>query len=174
MSEATSAEKADFNEQLKRLINNALKSREGNDTVRLCVEDIDAGVLIYPDDVFEDSPDDILEDIAYPVYKEDLTVDATLLIDLLVREDVRGLLSKMLVRLCINEDREVVIKNKVIYESEILARDLQSSEAKRACEKILSEKANMMSEVVRVALEQIMDKGRTEDDLYILTNELFI
>lgn len=73
-----------------------------------------------------------------------------------VREAVTGLLNRVMIRLHINERREVLIKNKGVHEAEILESDLEDRKSRKEREKILKEKSHQMSEAVKVALERIM------------------
>ncbi len=157
MSGYISAEKADFNSTLRGIMNATLDSEEGNRKLTLCVEDLDMGIFIYPDDRLADFLEvECLGDLVYPVYTDDLTVDASLLAELRVREDAGGLLSKVLMRLYINEKREVEIKNKTIYETEILGREITTVKQRKACEEMLEEKTNILADVLKRALERIM------------------
>lgn len=159
------AEKADFNSLLQEIMNTTLASEKGNGKLTLCVEDVDMGIFIYPDDVLVDSSYYDLGDLVYPVYTEDLTVDASLLAELIVREDARGLLSKMLMRIYINEKREVEIKNRAIYETEIVGRDITTARQRKAVEEMLEEKTNVLAEVMKGALERIMKEKKILDNL---------
>jgi len=158
-------EKADFNSLLQEIMNTTLESEKGNGKLTLCVEDVDMGIFIYPDDVLVDSSYYDLGDLVYPVYTEDLTVDASLLAELIVREDTGGLLSKMLMRIYINEKREVEIKNRAIYETEISERDLKTLEQRKAVEEMLEDKTNVLAEVMKGALERIMKEKKPLDNL---------
>jgi hypothetical protein len=169
MNEMIGARKADFNELLCGLLNEKLDSAEGSDECTLRVECIDAGVLIYPDDILEDSTDEILEEIAYPVYKEDLTANASLLVDMLIREVARGLFSKVLMQISITGNREAEIKNTEIYETEILARDLEASNRWAAYELMLERRTNKIATVTKSAFEQIMREETVGDNFAVLT-----
>lgn len=151
-----SIEKADFNSVVRGIMNATFQSEEGKGKLALFVEDVDMGIFVYPDDLLVDSCYYDLGDLVYPVYSEDLTVDASLLAELIVREDAGGLLSKVLMRLYINENREVEIKNKAIYETEILGREITTVEQKKAIEEMLEEKTNALAIVLKGALERIM------------------
>jgi hypothetical protein len=159
------AEKADFNSLLQETMNAALELEKGSEKLALYIEDVDIGIFIYPDDILFDSCYYDLGDLVYPVYTEDLSVDASLLAELIVREDTCGLLSKVLMQLHINENREVEIKNKVISETEIFERDFMTAKQRKAVEEILEEKTNVLAEVLKGALEQIMSVEKTVDDL---------
>jgi hypothetical protein len=159
------AEKADFNSLLQEIMNTTLESEKGNGKLTLCVEDVEMGIFIYPDDVLVDSSYYDLGDLVYPVYTEDLTVDASLLAELIVREDAGRLLSKMLMRIHINEKREVEIKSRAIYETEILERDFKTLEQRKAVEEMLEEKTNVLAAVLKGALERIMKEKKTLDNL---------
>ena len=71
----------------------------------------------------------------------------------------------MLMRLHLNENREVEIKNKTIYETEILGRDLKTVKQRKACEEMLEEKTNMLARVLKGALELIMRDEVASADL---------
>jgi hypothetical protein len=164
---ATNLGKADFNAVLREIMNETLELEEGNGKLTLYVEEVDMGIFIYPDNQLMDFPDDCLGYLAYPVYKEDLTEDASLLVEILVNDVAGGLLSKMLMRLHLNENREVEIKNKTIYETEILGRDLKTVKQRKACEEMLKEKTNMLARVLKGALELIMRDDVASADLGI-------
>lgn len=157
MSERLDTEKADFNEVLRELLTAALESAKGSEKFKLHVEDAEAGLVIYNEDILADCPENLLEDIVYPVYQEDLKEDAILLVDMDVRDVVQGLLSKMLIRVYINDNREVEIKHNTIYEAEVSARDLADVKLRGACEELLEEKANVISKVLKAAIVQMMD-----------------
>jgi hypothetical protein len=171
MNEMIGARKADFNELLCGLLNEKLDSAEGPDECRLRVECVDVGVLIYPDDLLEDPTDELLEEIASPVYKEDLTANASLLVDMLIREVARGLFSKVLMQISIGENREAEIKNTEIYETELLARDLEASNRWAAYELMLEQRTNKIATVTKSAFEQIMREETVEDDFVALTTD---
>ena len=156
MTNFNSAEKADFNSVVRGIMNATFEAEGGNGKLTLCVEDLDMGIFVYPDDMLVDSFYYDLGDLVYPVYTEDLTVDASLLAELLVREDAGGLISKVLMRLHINENREVEIKNKAIYETEIVGRDITSVTQRKAVEEMLEEKTNVLADVLKGALERII------------------
>lgn len=153
-------EKADFNNVLRGIMNETLGSEEGCGNHTLCVEDIDMGIFVYPDDMFVDSLYHGSGDLVYPVYTSDLTVDASLLAELMVREDAGGLLSKVLMRVYINENREVEIKNKAIYETEIVGRDITTARQRKAVEEMLEEKTNVLAAVLKGALERLMKEEK--------------
>lgn len=171
MNEMIGTRKADFNELLCGLLNETLDSAEGADECTLRVECVDAGVLIYPDDLLEDSTDELLEEIAYPVYKEDLTETASLLVDMLVREVARGLFSKVLVQIAIGANREAKIQNAEIYETEILARDLEASNRWAAYELMLERRTTKIATVTKSAFEQIMREEPVEDNVAALAEK---
>ena len=172
MNEMFGARKADFNELLCVLLNEKLDAAEGPDDCTLRVEYIDAGVLIYPDDLFGDPTDELVEEIAYPIYKEDLTENASLLVDMHIREVARGLFSKVLMQVSITENREVEIRNTEIYETEILARDLEASNRWAAYELILERKTNKIATVTKSAFEQLMREEAVGDNFAVLkTNQ---
>ena len=169
MNEMIGARKADFNELVCRLVNEKLDSAEGLDECRLRVECLDVGVLIHPDDILEDSTDEMVDEIAYPVYKEDLTANASLLADMLIREVARGLFSKVLMQISVTGNREVEIKNTEIYETEISARDLEASDRWAAYELMLERRINKIATVTKSAFEQIMQDETVEDDFAVFT-----
>ncbi len=141
-------------------MNATFEAEGGNGKLTLRVEDLDMGIFVYPDDMLVDSCYYDLGDLVYPVYTEDLTVDASLLAELLVREDAGGLISKVLMRLHINENREVEIKNKAIYETEIVGRDITSVTQRKAVEEMLEERANVLAAVLKGALERLMKEEK--------------
>jgi hypothetical protein len=156
MSGYTDAEKADFNSVMRDIMNATLDSEEENTKFALRVEEVDIGIFIHHDERLADFlEEEGVGDLVYPVYKGDLTVDASLLAELIVREIAGGSLSKVMILICINENREVEIKNKVIYETEIVGRDLKTAKQRKAVEKMLEEKANVLTAVVKGALERI-------------------
>lgn len=156
--------KADFNELLRWIVNRTLASDEGSDGCTLRVEDVDVGVLINPDDILGESPDELFEEIAFPVYKEDLTSNASLLVDMLIQEVTRGLFSKVLMQIFITEHCEVAVNNAEIYETEILARDLEANNRWAAYELILEKQTSKIAHVTKSAFEQIMREETVEDD----------
>ncbi|MBN1762250.1 MAG: hypothetical protein JW878_04125 [Methanomicrobia archaeon] len=169
MNEMIGARKADFNELLCVLLNETLDSAEGSNGCTLRVECVDVGVLIYPDDILEDSADELLEEIAYPVYKGDLTENASLLVDMLIREVARGLFSKLLMQISITGNREAEIRNTEIYETEILACDLEAGNRWAAYERTLERRTNKIATVTKSAFEQIMHEEAVEDNFAVLT-----
>jgi hypothetical protein len=161
MSEYVDAEKADFNCVMRDLVNATLDAEEKNTKFALRVEEVDIGIFIHHDERLADFlEEEGVGDLVYPVYKEDLTVDASLLAELIVREITGGSLSKVMVRIYINEDREVEIKNRVIYETEIVGRELKTAKQRKAVEKMLEEKANVLTAVVKGAIERITRGGK--------------
>jgi hypothetical protein len=160
MSGYMDVEKADFNSALRGIMNATFEAEGGNGKLTLRVEDLDMGIFAYPDDMLVDSCYYDLGDLVYPVYTEDLTVDASLLAELLVREDAGGLISKVLMRLHINENREVEIKNKAIYETEIVGRDITTARQRKAVEEMLEERANVLAAVLKGALERLMKEEK--------------
>jgi len=79
-----------------------------------------------------------------------------MLVEMKVREVVEGLLNRVLIRLRINDRREVEIMNRGVHEAEILKTDIVDVKLKDERERILEEKSNIMSRAVKVALERIM------------------
>ena len=171
MNEMFGARKADFNELLCVLLNEKLDAAEGPDDCTLRVEYIDAGVLIYPDDLFGDPSDELVEEIAYPIYREDLTENASLLVDMHIREVARGLFSKVLVQIFITGNREAEIKNTEIYETEISARDLEANNRWAAYELMLERRTHKIATVTKSAFEQIMREETVEDDFAVFTTD---
>lgn len=156
--------KADFSELLCGIVNKKLASNGGSNGCKLRVEDVDVGVLINPDDILEDSLDELFEEIAFPVYKEDLTSNASLLVDMLIQEVTQGLFSKVLMQIYITDKHEVRVNNAEIYETEILARDLEASNRWAAYELILEEQTSKIAHVTKDAFEQIMREETVEDN----------
>ncbi len=151
------ATKGDLNARVQRRANETLRSSAQPDgSFALQVDDLDIGLIDYPDDLFADSPDEVLEDLVYPVYQEDLTVNASLLAEVYVKETKRGLMSKMLVRFHINERAEVEILNGEIYETEILVSDIVTPNRRRACEQLMKERAHLVSVALKTAIMQLM------------------
>ncbi len=146
-NEDMSMEKIVLNDLLMEIVNEVLEE-EGEGLKLLRVEEVDVGILICPDGT--------LEVIKSPVYKDDVRENTGMLIDMRVREVVKGLLNRVLIRLHINERREVVIKNKGVQEAEILDSEFKDIELRKELEKILEGKSNTTSEAVKVALERIM------------------
>lgn len=140
-------ENTELNEVLKGMMNEILEV-EGSEKLKLRVEEVDAGIFV--------SPVAAIELIKSPVHSEDVKENTGILIDMKVREVMKGLLNRVLVRLHINERREVLIKNQGVHEAEILESDLEDVKLKKEREKILEEKSSQMSEAVKAALERIM------------------
>ncbi len=159
MSEKKGAEKAGLNNALKEIMNGILEGEEGTEKLKLQVEEMDTGIFV--------SPVVAVELIKSPAYKEDVKENTGMLIDMKVREVVKGLLSRMLMRLHINERREVVIKNKGVHEAEILESDLNDFKPRKECEEILEEKTNKVSKAVKAALERIMEGEKAVDERFL-------
>ncbi len=140
-------EKIVLNDLLMEIVNEVLEE-EGKGLKLLRVEEVDVGILICPDGT--------LELIKSPAYKDDVRENTGMLIDMKVREVVNGLLNKVLIRLHINERREVVIKNKGVHEAEILDSEFKDIELRKELEKILEGRSNTTSRAVKIALERIM------------------
>lgn len=153
MSEDNGAEKAGLNNLLKEITNGILEEEEGK-RFKLRVEEVDTGIFV--------SPIAAVEVMKSPAYKEDMKENTGMLIDMKVKEVVKGLLDRLVIRVQINERREVLIKNKGVHEAEILESDLKGIKIEKEREKILEEKSNRISEVVKAALERIMS-GEDED-----------
>ena len=106
---------------------------------------------------------------------------ALLLIDTRVREVMRGLLNRVLIKLHINERKDVLIKSRGVHEAEILESDLNSGgKISEATKKMLEEKSHQISEAVRAALEQMMRRmialrkeniGMIAEEIYNLLKE---
>ncbi len=159
MSEKKGVEKAGLNNELKEIMNGILEGEEGTEKLKLRVDKVETGIFV--------SPVVAVELIKSPAYKEDVKENTGMLIDMKVREVVKGLLSRMLMRLHINERREVVIKNKGVHEAEILESDLNDFKLRKECEEILEEKTNRVSKAVKVALERIMRAEKAVDERFI-------
>ena len=95
----TSVEKVDLNILLMEMANEVLEG-EGKG-LRLRVEEVNAGIIVRPDTA--------AEVIKSPAYKEDIKENTSLLIDTKVREIMRGLLNRVLIKLHINERKEVLL-----------------------------------------------------------------
>jgi len=156
------ATKGYLNEYVRELVNETLRSVQHDGSLTPQVVDLDIGLIVYPDDIFADSPDEVLEDLVYPVYREDLTVNASLLAEVHMKETKRGLglMSKMIVRFKINERAEVVIIKGEIYETEILASDIVTVNRRRECERLLEERAQLVSAAFKTAIMQLMSEKR--------------
>lgn len=145
-----SMEKIELNGLLMEMVNEVLE--EEGKGLRLRVEEVDAGIIVCPDST--------AEVIKSPAHKEDVKENTSLLIDMKVREVAKGLLNRVMIKLHINERREVWIKNHAVHEAEILESDLNSSGIEIGIgeerEKMLEEKSHQISEAVKAALERIM------------------
>ena len=113
----TSVEKVDLSILLMEMANEVLE--EEGKGLRLRVEEVNAGIIVCPDSS--------AEVIKSPAYKEDIKENTSLLIDTKVREIMKGLLNRVLIKLHINERKEVLIKSRGVHEAEILESDLNSS-----------------------------------------------
>ncbi len=116
MSEKRGVEKAELTGKLREIMNGIIEG-EGSENLKLRVEEVDTGIFI--------SPVAAVELIKSPAYKEDAKENTGMLIDMKVREGVKGLLNRVLIMLHINERRKEVIKNKGVHEAEILESDLE-------------------------------------------------
>ena len=150
--------RGDLNEYVRWLVNETLGSARRGRSHTLQVVDLDIGLIVYHDDLFADSPDAVLEDLVYPVYREDLTINASLLAEMRLKETRQGLLSKMIVRFQINDRAEVEIINGEIYETEILVSDTVTVDRRRECERLLEERAELVSGAFKTAIMQLMTK----------------
>lgn len=148
----TSMEKIELNDLLKVMMNEILGA-EGSEKLKLRVEEVDAGIFV--------SPVVAIEFIKSPMYKEDVKENTGMLIDMKVREAVKGLLNRVMIKLHINERREVLIKNQGVHEVEILKSDLEGVKLREERERILEEKSHQISKAVKVAIERIMS-GKTD------------
>ncbi|MGC9444817.1 MAG: hypothetical protein ACP5E9_07840 [Candidatus Methanospirareceae archaeon] len=154
------AVKGDLNEYVRGLMNETLRSARHGGSLAPHVVDLDIGLIVYHDDIFADSPDAILEDLVYPVYREDLTGNASLLAEVHMKETKRGLMSKMFVRFKINDRAEVEIINGEIYETEILVSDIVTVNRRRECEQMLEERAELVTAAFKTAIMQLMTEKR--------------
>ena len=167
----TNKEKVDLGILLMEMANEVLEG-EGKG-LRLRVEEVNAGIIVRSDSS--------AEVIKSPAYKEDIKENTSLLIDTKVREIMRGLLNRVLIKLHINERKEVLIKSKEVHEAEILESDLNSGgKISEETKKMLEEKSHQISEAVRVALEQMMRRmialrkeniGMIAEEIYNLLKE---
>jgi hypothetical protein len=154
------ATKGDLNEYVRGLVNETLRSVQHDGSLMPQVVDLDIGLIVYHDDIFADAPGVVLEDLVYPVYREDLTVNASLLAEVHMKETKRGLMSKMFVRFQINDRAEVEIINGAIYETEILVSDIVTVNRRRECERLLEERAKLVSAAFKTAIMQLMTEKR--------------
>jgi hypothetical protein len=146
-----SREKIELNELLIEMVNEVLE--EEGKGLRLRVEEGEVGVFVP-------SVTAAAEVIKSPAYKEDVKENTSLLVDMKVREVAKGLLNRVLIKLDINERREVWIKNHGVHEAEILESDLKSSGIEKGIgeetEKMLEEKSHQISGAVKAAIERMM------------------
>jgi hypothetical protein len=150
-------EKADFDEQLRTLMNASLAAKECTKRFGLRVEELEAGILIYTEDLLGDLPEGtMIEEIVAPIYREDLAADALLMLDLLVLEQERRLWSKIMLRVHIDEAGEVVVKGQEIDETEILLSDLSSSRRRKACKEQLEAKTRAIANAAKAAITHLM------------------
>jgi len=157
MSSVGSAEKADFEEQLRRLMNESLAVEESTRRVKLCVKDLDLGIVLNLDDPLGDLPEGTgIEDVAAPVYQEDLIANASLMLDLLVLEQHHDLWSTILLRVQIDEQADVVVKKKEIDETEILMSDLHSQSQRAACKEQLDTMTDVIASAAKTAITHLM------------------
>ena len=147
MNEDKGAEKAGLNELLRVIMNGILEVEKGKG-LKLRVEEVDTGIFV--------SPVAAAEVMKSPARREDIKENTGMLIDMKVKEVVKGLLNRLVIRAHINERREVLIKNKGVHEAELLESDLKGIKIGEEKEKMLEEKANRISEAVKEALERIM------------------
>ena len=135
----------ELNDLLKELMNGILE--EDNENPKLQVEEVDTGIFV--------SPAEATELIRAPVAKGDVRANTGMLVEMKVRE-VEGLLNRVLIRLHINDRREVEIRNRGVHEAEILKSDTVDVKLKEERERLLEEKSSIMSRAVKVALERII------------------
>jgi len=157
MSGTGSVEKADFEEQLRMLMNEALAAEESTKRVKLCVKALDLGIVLNFEDPLDDLADGTgIDDVAAPVYQEDLIANTLLVLDLLVLEQRHGLWSTILLRVQIDEQADVVVKKKEIDETEILMSNLQSRSQRAACKEQLEAITDEIASAVKTALVHLM------------------
>jgi hypothetical protein len=157
MSGLDSAEKADFEEQLRRLMNESLAAEASTRRVKFCVQDLDLGIVLNLDDPLGDLHDGtVIEDVAAPVYQEDLIANASLLLDLHVLEQHHGLWSTILLRVQIDEQTDVVVKKQEIEETEILMSDLHSRSKRAACKEQLDAMTDTIASAAKTAILHLM------------------
>jgi len=135
-------EKAELNEVFKEMVNAILENK-----LKLQVEEVDTGIFI--------SSVASVEHMKSPAHKGDIKENTGMLVDMKVRDVVKGLLNRLVIRVYIDERGKVLIKNKGIHEAELLESDLKRIKLKEM-EKLLEEKSNKISEAVKAALERIM------------------
>jgi len=150
MDEEGTPSGGELNNILKELMNGILE--EDNENPKLRVEDVDTGIFV--------SPVAATELIKSPVAKEDVRENTGMLVEMKVR--VEGLLNRVLIRLHINDRREVEIRNRGVHEAEILKGDMVDVKLKEERERMLEEKSSIMSRTVKVALERIMSSEHTK------------
>ena len=141
----------ELNDLLKELMNGILE--EDNENPKLRVEEVDTGIFV--------SPAEATELIRAPVAKGDVKANTGMLVEMEVRE-VEGLLNRVLIRLHINDRKEVEIRNRGVHEAEILKSDTVDAKLKEERERLLEEKSSIMSRAVKVALERIMSGEYTK------------
>ncbi len=157
MSGGGCAEKADFEELLRKLMNESLAAKESTRRVKFCVKDLDLGIVLNLEDPLGDLPEGTgIEDVAAPVYQEDLIANASLMLDLLVLEQHHDLWSTIVLRVQIDEQADVVIKKKEIDETEILLSDLQSRSQRAACKEQLDAMTDVIASAAKTAIRYLM------------------
>ncbi len=139
-------ERAD--EKLRKMINEMLRNQS---QVRLHVDEIDVGLFV--------SPAATTELIKTPVYVDEIKENIGMLIDLKVREDTTGLSNKVVMRMCIDEDGKVKIRNSNVHEAEIMEEDVHDGKLSNDREEILSRKEEICSRVVMEAMNAIKTKS---------------
>jgi hypothetical protein len=157
MNGVGNTEKADFEEQLRKLMNQSLAAEESKRQVKFCVKDLDLGIVLNLDDPLGDLPDGTgFEDVAAPVYQEDLIANASLMLDLHVIEQHHGLWSTILLRVQIDEQADVVVKKQEIDETEILMSDLHSQSKRAACKEQLDAMTDAIASAAKTAILHLM------------------
>lgn len=161
MSDDSGAEKADLEEQLRMLMNESLAAEAATERVTLSVQALDLSIVVNRDDPLGDLPDGTgIEDVAAPVYQEDLSANTSLLLDLLVLEQRRGLWSTILLRVEIDDRADVVVKSNEIDETEILLSELHSRSQRAACKERLDAMTATIASATRTAIRLLMRAER--------------
>ncbi|MHC1636054.1 MAG: hypothetical protein ACXQTS_05485 [Candidatus Methanospirareceae archaeon] len=139
-------------DELLLVIVNEILDKEGvKRGLRMRVEEIDAGVFA--------SPVVTTEVIKTPIQEGDLRENTGMLVDVKVREVADGLLNKIMIKLHIDDRREVLISGKEVYESEILEGDVKGGRLGRERRRLFEEKADILSKAVKTAIESIIKGG---------------
>lgn len=146
------------------LMNESLAAEAATVRDRLCVKDLDLGIVLNLEDPLADLVDGSgIEDVAAPVYQEDLITNASLMLDLLVLEQRRGLWSTILLRVEIDDRADVVVKSNEIDETEILLSELHSRSQRAACKERLDAMTAAIASAARTAIRLLMraERART-------------